>query len=574
MIKKTWITLLFSFFSILLFNSGFAAKLTPAQEASNVVKIMTLDEKIGQMTQVDRQFLVSPEDIKTYFLGSILSGGGSCPPETNSPQAWADMVDSFQRLAQKTRLGIPLLYGSDAVHGHNNVYGAVILPHNIGMGGVNDIELYEQGVRMTAEEALGTGVNWSFSPCVAVAQDKRWGRTYESFSDRTEVVSRFARATVLGFQTTNLGYRESVLACAKHYVADGGTADGIDRGDTVMSEADLRAIHLPPYKAAIDAGVMSIMASFSSWNGQKMHSSEYLLTQVLKKELGFGGFVVSDWKALEHLPGTYDEQLISAINAGVDMVMVPDNYKRFIATMKRLVATKKISESRINDAVYRILKVKFEMKLFERASVNRILTARIGSAEHRKIARELVQKSVIMIKNGGAFPFNTNMTELLVAGKNADDMGNQCGGWSITWQGSSGQTTLGTTILDGVKENLTSKTRLTVYQGGDVPHSTQFFGSPALVVIGETPYAEYSGDREDLSLDPKDVQLVKKIKQAGYHVTLLLVTGRPLDLKPIMGDCDVILCAWLPGTEGNGVTDVLFGKVPLTGQNSHRWPAH
>ena len=309
---------------------------------------MTLDEKVGQMAQADRSYLRSEADIRGYFLGSLLSGGGSSPPDKTAP-GWAEMYDRYQEVALQTRLQIPLVYGIDAVHGHNNVVGAVIFPHNIGLGCTRDAALVERVARATAEEVAATGIDWTFSPCIAVARDERWGRTYESFGETPELVSEMAAAAVRGYQPT-------ILACAKHYLGDGGTAGGRDQGDAQMDEATLRALHLPGYRAAVAAGVGSVMASFSSWNGQKMHGHRYLLTDVLKGELGFSGFVVSDWAGIDQLPGDYTSDVETAVNAGIDMVMLPDRYPEFVSALKGLVQSGRVPLSRIDDAVRRILK--------------------------------------------------------------------------------------------------------------------------------------------------------------------------------------------------------------------------
>ncbi|HXR46722.1 MAG TPA: glycoside hydrolase family 3 protein, partial [Candidatus Limnocylindrales bacterium] len=355
---------------------------------------MTLDEKIGQMAQADSGAVANAGDVQTYALGAMLSGGNSKPPE-NNPAAWLKMVNEYQSWALKTRLKIPLLYGIDAVHGHNDVVGTVIFPHNIGLGATRDAALVEQAERVTALEMVGTGIRWSFAPCIAVAQDERWGRTYESFGQSPELVSEIAAAAVKGFQGKQLSDRpDSILACAKHFIGDGGTQYGTDEGDTVCDEATLRKLYLPPYRAAIRAGVESIMVSYSSWNGKKMHANKYLLTGVLKQELGFKGFLVSDDAGIDQISPDYKEAVASAINAGLDMAMIPrgpdhsNNYVEFIKDLKELVAEGKVAQTRINDAVSRILRVKFEMGLFEHPySGDPALAAAIGSPAHRQVAR-------------------------------------------------------------------------------------------------------------------------------------------------------------------------------------------
>lgn len=537
------------------------------QRVADLLSRMTLDEKIGQMTQADRQYFQNEADITTHALGSLLSGGGSAP-QNNSPAGWANMYDRFQSRALATRLRIPLIYGIDAVHGHNNVKGAVIFPHNIGLGCTRNPELVQEAARITAKEVAGTGIDWTFAPCIAVPQDERWGRTYEGFGETPELTRLMSAAAVRGFQGDSLSHRESILACAKHFVGDGGTVGGDDQGDTRIDEATLRAIHLPGYIAAIENNVGSIMASFSSWNGQKMHGNYYLLTTVLKEELGFKGFVVSDWAGIDQLPGDYASDIETSINAGIDMVMVPDKYQTFISTLKSLVQQGKVTQERIDDAVRRILRIKFQLGLFERPYTDRSLTSQIGSAEHRAVARECVRQSLVVLKKKDKIlPLPKNNIKIHVAGKNANDLGNQCGGWTISWQGASGQITTGTTILEAIQQAV---------PGATISYSLDGSGASGadmgIVVIGETPYAEGQGDRSDLNLSKADIAAVRNVKHAGLPVIVILVSGRPLILTPILHFCDALIAAWLPGTEGQGVADVLFGDVPPNGRLSHSWP--
>ena len=490
---------------------------------------MTLDEKIGQMTQADRQYLEQESDISTYLLGSLLSGGGSTPA-VNTPASWADMVDDFQNRALATRLAIPIIYGIDAVHGHNNVKEAVIFPHNIGLGCTGNAELVREAERITAREVAGTGISWTFAPCIAVPQDERWGRTYEGFGETAEITQIMSTAAVLGFQGDTLADRETILACAKHYVGDGGTTNGEDRGNTEVDEETLRALHLPGYISAIEAGVGSIMASFNSWNGQMLHGSHYLLTTVLKEELGFEGFVVSDWAGIDLLPGDYTSDVKTSINAGIDMVMVPEHYKTFISTLRSLVQSGDVSLERIDDAVRRILRIKFELKLFERPYANRTLTSEIGSAAHREIARECVRQSLVVLKKkDSVLPLPKDNIALHVTGKNADNLGHQCGGWTISWQGGSGDITTGTTILQAIRDTA---------PGATVTYSIDGSGAESadigVVVIGEMPYAEGEGDRTDLSISETDVEAVRRVKNAGIPVVAILISGRPMILESIL----------------------------------------
>ena len=427
---------------------------------------MTLDEKIGQMTQAEITGLKDDKDVGDYYLGSLLSGGNGDPKEGNSLKAWTDMYDKYQSLALKTRLGVPILYGVDAVHGHNNVLDAVIFPHNIGLGATRDSDLVRRVSQVTAEEVRATGINWTFAPCVAVPRDERWGRTYEGFGEDPELVKTLGEASVMGFQGADLRGPLSVLACAKHFAADGGTIWGtgalkapdkperwpLDRGDVKLSEAELREIHLQGYVTAINAGVGSIMPSYSSWNGVKCSGSKRLLTEILKGELGFEGFLISDYNAIDELPGDYKNDIETSINAGMDMVMVPNNYREFIRLLRELVDEGKVPMSRIDDAVRRILRVKFAMGLMDKGRshmADRALHKRFGSLEHRQVARDAVRRSLVLLKNDNkALPLSKTFARIHVGGKNADDLGNQCGGWTIDWQGKSGElTTGGTTIL-------------------------------------------------------------------------------------------------------------------------------
>lgn len=554
------------------FSVGSAAD----REARELLSKMTLREKIGQMAQADSAALKSPRDVAKYQLGSVLSGGNSNPPDGNSAIAWAEFIAGFKRAATETRLRIPLLYGIDAVHGHNNVLGAVIFPHNIGLGAMRDARLVEKASRATAAEILATGANWDFAPCIAVVRDERWGRTYESFGESPELVAEMGAAAVRGLQGSKLGPK-SVLACAKHFVGDGGTFGGKDQGDTRVSEAELRAIHLRPYIDAIEAGVGSIMVSFSSWNGEKLHGHRRLLTDVLKGELGFEGFLVSDWAAIDQLPGDYRSDIERSINAGLDMVMIPagpgtnNNYVEFIELLSGLVARGRVPMERIDDAVLRILRVKVAMKLDARPAMPTAAEiAAVGSAKHRAIARECVRKSQVLLKNENAvLPLKKRGMKVVVAGRLANDLGSQCGGWTIDWQGARGAvTTGGTTILDGIRE--------VAGEGTSIFYSPFAKALPeadvAVVVVGETPYAEFFGDRKDLQLDRQDRIVIERCRAAGLPVVLVVVSGRPLVLGSALEDCDAVLAAWLPGTEGGGVADVLFGDAPATGRLPVTWP--
>ncbi len=528
---------------------------------------MTLAEKIGQMTQVDRQYLQPETDITTYFIGSVLSGGGSAPAP-NTPVGWADMYDRFQNLALKTRLAIPIIYGIDAVHGHNNVKGAVIFPHNIGLGCTRDTQLVRLAAEITALEVAGTGIDWTFAPCIAVPQNERWGRTYEGFAETPDLTALMSAAALRGFQGDSLGCPDRILACAKHYLGDGGTRDGKDQGDTDVDEATLRRIHLPGYIAAIQAGVGSIMASYSSWQGQKLHGHRYLLTTVLKEELGFQGFVVSDWAGIDQLPGNYLSDIETAINAGIDMVMVPEKYREFITGLTTLVNQGKVSTTRIDDAVRRILRVKFRLGLFERPLTDRSLITRIGSQAHREVARACVRQSLVLLtQKDDILPLSRQAKRIHVAGNCADNLGYQCGGWTISWQGGSGAITDGTTILQALRAAAPA-VNITYSIDGNGAAGAEI----GVAVIGETPYAEGQGDRTDLSLAKDVVAAVRNMKKAGLPVVVVLISGRPMLLNNILPYCDAVIAAWLPGSEGQGVADVLFGDYAPSGRLGHSWP--
>jgi beta-glucosidase len=536
---------------------------------------MTLAEKIGQMTQVDTSALRDKADIQKYFLGSVLSGADSEPPDITA-KGWASLHDECQSWALKTHLRIPLLYGIDAVHGHNNVDGAVIFPHNIGLGATRNPALVEEVARVTAREMAGTGIRWTFAPCVAVARDERWGRTYESFGENPALVAELGTAVVRGLQREQLGEPTAVLACAKHFLGDGGTAGGIDQGNAVCDEAGLRQIHLPPYLAAIHADVGSIMVSFHSWNGAKMHGHKYLLTELLKGELGFPGFLVSDWAAVDQLAHDYKSAIARAVNAGLDMIMIPNgpgsknNYVEFFAFLQELVEEGAVPQARIDDAVRRILRIKAQTRLFERPFTDPALTSLVGCAAHRQTARCAVQQSLVLLKNDRrVLPLPKTLRRLHVAGKGADDLGMQCGGWTISWQGRTGKVIEGgTTILAALRQTVDRSATVTYAVDGAGAGNAE----AVVVVIGEHPYAEMKGDSKDLSLPAEDLALVKRVKQAGVPVITVLLSGRPLLIGPALEASNAFVAAWLPGTEGQGVADVLFGDARPVGKLPHTWP--
>ena len=556
-----------------LLAAAIATQTASAVDIDALIADMTLDEKVGQMTQAERGS-ATPDDVRDFFLGSILSGGGSAPA-SNTPSGWADMHDAYQNAALSTRLGVPILYGIDAVHGHSNVVGATIFPHNIGLGATRDAALVEEIGRITALEVATTGLEWSFAPCVAVVRDERWGRTYEGFGEHPELQTLLAGAFVRGLQGDpdqggTMG-RERIIAGAKHFIGDGGTLGGDDRGNTIASESELRSVHMPGFVEAIAQNVGTVMPSYSSWNGVKMHENGYLLTDVLKDELGFDGFVISDWEAVYELSGgTYYDQVVQMINAGVDMTMEPSNWRNHIATLKAAVNNGDVSTERIDDAVRRILRIKDRAGVFDEPLADRSLvnSGALGSAAHRGVAREAVRKSLVLLENDGVLPIDKG-SQVFVAGKNADNMGHQCGGWTISWQGGSGDTTPGATILEGIEASVE-------YGGGSVTYSEDGSGwqghDVAVVVIGETPYAEWLGDDDDLALDQADIACLNRI--GDIPTVVVLVSGRPLMVTDRVGGWDAFVAAWLPGTEGDGVAQVLFGDHNFTGTLPHSWPVN
>jgi beta-glucosidase len=557
-------------------NSGEAAapykdpSLPVPDRVRDLLSRMTVREKIGQMMQVARDYIRDQRDITSYGFGSILSGGGSTPA-VNEPEAWADMIDGYQKKALESRLGIPMIYGIDAVHGNNNVRGAVIFPHNIAMGAANDAELSTQEGRITALEMLAIGARWDFGPCIAVARDERWGRTYESFGETPLLPGRLGAAEIRGLQDGGLGSPTAVLATAKHFAGDGGTSLGIDRGNAVYDDTDFRSIHVAPYIDAIAAGAESVMVSYSSWNGIKNHGNENLVTGILRGELGFSGFVVSDWAGLKELPGTSREQIQRGINAGIDMVMIPDTYPSFFTDMMDLVHKGDISAARVDEAAGRILRIKFEMGLFERPFADRGLLSSVGSTEHRAVARRAVAESLVLLKNrGGALPLGPATKNILVIGSKADDIGVQCGGWTITWQGTKGAITEGTTIFKGIRDAAGPGMRVELSLDGSVPAG--FTPDQVIAVVGEEPYAEMDGDHKDLSLGSIDKKSLARAAGYGKPVIVILVSGRPMIVTDEIGTADAFVAAWLPGTEGEGVADVLFGKAAFRGKLPCTWP--
>lgn len=573
-----------------LTDQATAAYLDPSlpidERVDDLLARMTLAEKIGQMTLVEKDSLVTA-DIKTKAIGAVLSGGGGAP-RLNQPAEWLKMVTEFQEQAMQTRLAIPLLYGIDAVHGHSNVVGAVLFPHNIGLGAANNEELMAQIGRVTAVETTATGIYWNYAPAVSVPRDIRWGRTYEGYSENTDLVTTLSRAYLVGLQGDDLTAVDTLIATPKHFVADGGTSWGtsttenfqIDQGDAQIDEATLRAVHLPPYPAAIEAGARTIMISYSSWNGLKKHAHDYLINDLLKDELGFTGFVVSDWKAIDQIDPDYYTSVVAAINAGIDMNMVPSEYELFIETLTTAVTNGDVPIERINDAVRRILTVKFELGLFERPFTDETRLDIIGSDGHRTLARQAVRESLVLLHHDGAtLPVSPQTPVIFVAGEAANDIGIQAGGWSIEWQGRVGNITPGTTILDAIQSSVSADTQVNFNRFGNFERVTDDNGEPlmadvGIVVVGERPYAEGIGDSNDLSLLENDLAALERIRARSHKLVVILISGRPLLISDILPQADALIAAWLPGTEGQGVADILFGDYEFSGTLPYTWPRH
>jgi beta-glucosidase len=596
-----------------------AASAAPYEDASQPVSTrvadllsrMTLEEKVGQMTQTERQRIDTADEVNesdnddlitTWNLGSILSGGGSTPAG-NTPEAWADMVDRFQRAALATRLHIPLLYGIDSVHGDGNMLGATVFPHNIGLGATRDPALVRQVEHVTASETRSSGPQWSFAPCICAARDDRWGRTYESFSEKPRLVERMETA-IDGFQGSRgqLGDRDRVLATAKHYAGDGDTSYGtpsgdykVDQGIAITNRQDFWDTSLRQYVPAVqDHHVGSAMPSFSSvdWtedgvgNPIKMHGNRELITDVLKGDMRFGGFVISDWEGIHQLPGDWATQVRTGVNAGIDMMMEPAMYQEFETTLLDEVHAGRVSMSRINDAVRRILTKKFQLGLFEHPFTNRADLGRIGSPAHRAVARRAVAESQVLLKNKRHTLPLSRRHDVYVTGSNANNIGNQAGGWTLTWQGGSTNVIPGQTILDGIRD--AARGDVTYSKDASAPVGRHDTG---VVVVGETPYAEGFGDvggpqwgydpgdngvlrpPQTMQLSDADKAAVDKVCAAARKCVVIVVSGRPLILDPAQrSQIDALVAAWLPGSEGAGVADTLFGRRPYTGKLPVTWP--
>ena len=566
------------------------ANLPATQRVADLLARMTLAEKVGQMTQTERARVYDDATpITTWNLGSILSGGGSTPTD-NTPVAWADMVDRFQQAALATRLHIPLIYGIDAVHGDGNMYGATVFPHNIGLGATRDPALVEQIGHITASETRASGPQWSFSPCICAPQDDRWGRTYEGFGEDPKLVIQMETA-IDGLQGPpgHLADRDRVLATAKHFAGDGDTTYGtgsggytIDQGIAITNHPDFFHKALQQYVPAVQQhNVGTVMPSYSSvdWTDDvggpiKMHGNKELITNVLKGSMNFGGFVISDWEGIHQLPGDWATQVRTGVNAGIDMMMEPNIYQSFETTLTAEVNADRVPMSRIDDAVSRILTKKFELGLFEHPYTDRTNLPAIGSPAHRAVARKAVAESQVLLKNAKqVLPIKTK-GRIYVAGSNADSIGNQAGGWTLTWQGGSTTNIPGTTILSGIRK-AAGHASVTYSPDATAPVHK---GDVGIVVVGETPYAEGVGDVggprfKDMQLSDTDKAAVDKVCSAAAKCVVVVVSGRPLILDPKqLSEIDGLVAAWLPGSEGAGVADTLFGKVPFSGKLPVTWP--
>ena len=551
---------------------------------------MSPEEKVGQMIQADIAS-IKPDDLRSYPLGSVLAGGNSPPLSGNdrdSAAEWLDTTRRFHQVALEHRSGhapIPLMIGIDSVHGNSNVKSATIFPHNVALGATRDPELVRRIATATARETAAVGIDWAFAPTLAVPQDKRWGRTYEGFAEDPALVRQYAREFVLGLQGTPGTGRAiqqgHVASSAKHFLGDGGTSEGIDQGDTRVSEADLIKTHAQGYVAAVDAGVMTVMVSYSSWNGQKMHGNRSLITDVLKGRMGFEGFVVSDWNGHGQLPGCTKRNCPDAYNAGIDMIMAPDGWKGLFENTLTQARSGVIPMSRIDDAVRRILRVKVKLGLFESQRPWEGKLERLGSSEHRALAREAVRESLVLLKNNNhILPIRSN-AHVLVTGSSAADIGRQCGGWTLSWQGTGNSNSdfpNGQSIYAALNEVITRS-------GGtaELSQDGNFTSRPDVViaVFGEDPSAEMRGDLRTLDYQVEhsgDLELLKKLKASGIPVVTVFLSGRPLWVNPLLNESDAFVAGWFPGTEGAGVADVLIGnahgkpRYDFAGKLPMSWP--
>ncbi len=549
----------------------------------NLLSQMTLPEKIGQMALVDKNSVQHIRDVSEYGLGGVLSGAG-VKPENNTPQGWLDMVIGYVDGSRSSRLGIPVLYGVDAIHGHSNVPGATIFPHAIGLGAARDRMLVEKVAEATAEEVRATGILWVFSPNLDAPEDIRWGRTYEAFSSDASINADLGVAYIRGLQGTATSHIKMV-ATAKHYLGAGSMQWGsssnkdfkIDQGTTIADTGTLGGPYLAPFKAAVDAGVLSVMVGLNSVGSEKISANKNLITDVLKKELGFKGFVVSDWYGVYGIPGGDYHATVTAIQAGVDMVMLPYDYKTFIKNVTYAVNHGDIPQERIDDAVRRILRAKFSVGLFEKIPAENFKKDLdvIGSAQHRALARDAVSKSLVLLKNENqTVPLSSHVGRIFVAGSAVDNTGRQSGAWTIEWQGIDGNAIPGaTSILHGIQKSAGSNTQI-IYDANAHFGTGGNLADIGIAIVGEKPYAEGWGDNGNPSLSSEDLQTISSLRKASKKVLVIIISGRPLLLPPEANEWDAVVAAWLPGSEGEGVADVLFGTKPFVGKLPLPWPAN
>ncbi len=562
---------------------------------ASLLSHMTLEQKVGQMVQAEIQH-VTPSDVRDYHLGSVLNGGGSYPGGSKAASVadWLAHADAFYDASVDTSgggLAIPVIWGTDAVHGHNNVRGATLFPHNIGLGATRNPDLIHAIGEVTALEVATTGIDWTFAPTLAVVRDDRWGRTYEGYSEDPEIVRQYAGRMIMGLQgrasSPDFLGPSHVVATAKHFLGDGGTDRGVDQGDNLSSEQELLEIHAQGYLSALEAGVQTIMATFNSWRGRKVHGSRYLLTDILKEQLGFDGFVIGDWNGHGQVPDCDNASCPPAVAAGIDMFMVPEDWKAFLTNTVRQVRAGEIDESRIDDAVHRILRVKARAGLFTAGRPSSRPHAGdaslVGAADHRRLARLAVRESLVLLKNaGGLLPLPRSLS-VLVAGDGAHSISKQTGGWSVTWQGTetANEDFPGaTSIFAGIEAAVTAGGgRATLSVDGSFDERPDV----AIVVFGENPYAEYEGDLESLSFSARygdPLEVLRELRERDVPVVSVFLSGRPLWVNPELNASTAFVAAWLPGTEGGGVADVLFrgsaGEVnfDFTGGLSYSWPMH
>jgi beta-glucosidase len=536
------------------------------KKVDSLLEIMTLDEKIGQMSQVRHFEDITDEDIATKFIGSVIHTQGPTPGEDAA--GWQARFITLQKIALSTRLGIPLLFGVDAIHGQNTFEGATIFPHNIGMGATGNALLVKEAAAITAHEVQATGFNWTFTPCIAIPYNEKWGRVYEAFSESTELTQKMVRASVRGHQGV-LSEKNTVLATAKHFIGDGSTDFGVEGGDTSLSMKEIYERLIPPYRDAVEEGVGAVMVSFNTLSNKAMHAHKTLIIDSLKVGMGFDGIVVTDWKGYSRF-GEND-----IINAGVDMVMAVDgDLDVFQNGLKKGIENGYVSMERVDDAVKRILRQKFRLGLFEHPFPEANLIEKIGSQAHRDKARQAVRESLVLLKHrNNVLPINKKTNKIVVVGEHANNAGLQSGGWTLAWQGVGHNYEGATTILEGVKSIAKGEV---IYDADATGNYTN--ADIAIIVVGETPYAEFFGDIGDgngqykLSLSETHKNYIKAYANKGINVIVVLISGRPLVMTSEIEQSDAFIAAWLPGSEGDGIAEVLFGDYNFKGKLPHSWP--